>query len=106
MTRKDIEQWVKEHPIQWEETTADDQYGNEYKIIFERYYVLAGANLFYVIDEISLKTGTRSMKSFVQTTTDSTSVAKRFSQQHETALRKRSVPQRKTELIWFVITCV
>lgn len=57
LTREVIEQWVKEHPIQWEETTADDQYGNEYKIIFERYYVLAGAKLFYVIDEIIFEDG-------------------------------------------------
>lgn len=57
LTREVIEQWVKEHPIQWEEATADDQYGNEYKIIFERYYVLAGAKLFYVIDEIIFEDG-------------------------------------------------
>ena len=33
LTREVIEQWVKEHPIQWIETTADDQHGNEYNII-------------------------------------------------------------------------
>ena len=39
LTREVIEQWVKEHPIQWEETTADDQYGNRYNIVVESYSI-------------------------------------------------------------------
>lgn len=57
MTRKDIEQFVKEHPIKWEETTADDQYGEKYNIIAEHYDILSGNTLFYVIDELEFEDG-------------------------------------------------
>lgn len=57
LTREVIEQWVKEHPIQWEEATADDQYGNEYNIIVEDYDIFNNANLFYIIDEILFEDG-------------------------------------------------
>lgn len=50
MTRKDIEQWVKEHPIQWMEAIADDQYGNKYSIVVEAYSVDRPYN-YYLIEE-------------------------------------------------------
>ena len=56
MTYEDIEQWVKDHPIQWEETTADDQYGNTYNIIVESNGV-GGSDLFYLIDEFPSSDG-------------------------------------------------
>lgn len=37
LTREAIEKFVKEHPIQWEEATADDQYGNKYNVVAEVY---------------------------------------------------------------------
>lgn len=57
MTREDIEKFVKEHPIQWEEATADDQYGSEYKIIAEHYDILSGNTLFYLIEESDFEDG-------------------------------------------------
>lgn len=56
-TREAIEQFVKEHPIQWIDATADDAYGRKCNIIAEHYDILSGNTLFYVIDEITFEDG-------------------------------------------------
>jgi hypothetical protein len=51
MTREDIEQWVKDNPIEWHEAISRDEDWNEQKVMAERFFLHKpeGA-LFYVIE--------------------------------------------------------